>query len=209
MNFDLVTVGLLIFSTVLILTGAKILFKSHWFLGFIRGFSGLSLIFTAAFLAMVAMNLTTYSALDDGDVIANVSLKQLDLQSYEVSITDAANGKLTTFIIEADMWSLSTRELNVFLSSSHFYQLDHLQGRYYTLEQQKRGGSNKLMIANDHRGIDLWHYLQNKVTPFIEARPLKTAFIPLVNEALFSIKLRKHGLSITALNPAAQKAINP
>ena len=60
MEFSIVTVGLLIIAAISIVLGVRILLKGDWLLGFIRGSTGVIMLLGAVFLALAAINFSTY-----------------------------------------------------------------------------------------------------------------------------------------------------
>ncbi|NRB41373.1 MAG: hypothetical protein HRU20_23360 [Pseudomonadales bacterium] len=207
MTFSLVTIVLLLVAAVSIVLAVRVLMGGNWIVGFVRGNTGLILLLGATFLALAAINIATYSSAGQLKVIANVSFKKLDVQSYQVEVTDTDSGELYKVNVEGDLWSISTRQLVIILNSKKFYQLSHVEGRFYDIEQQKKAGNVHQAFPNDEMGIDLWSQFHNRYSPIINASVQSSAFIPLADEALFSVSVSDHGLKVQAINTSAKAAV--
>lgn len=208
MEFSLVTIGLLLVAALSIVIGVKILLNRTWFLGFIRGNIGVALLLGAAFFALAAINIATYSSVSENKVIANISFKQVDAQTFSVQVTDSNSGKQHKISVEGDLWSISARQLSLLMSAEYFYQLDHIEGRFYTLEQQKRAGDSRVFFPSKSMGINLWQQFNKRYSPLIAASYKSSAFIPIADDALFSVSIRADRLSVLAMNTAAKKAVS-
>lgn len=208
MSFNLVTVILLIIATAFILLGFKALFKGGWIPGFLRGLAGFGLLIVAIIISLSAVNLAGYNELHEGKVIANVSFKQVDAQVFDVTVTNPENGIHHNFTIDGDMWSINTRDISLRLGGGHFYKVDNLQGRFYALEQQLRAGLNRHSFPSEELGLDLWLLSYQKSSSLVNAKLDSTAFIPMVNDALFSVSSGNLGLEVKPLNPTANQAIS-
>ena len=129
------------------------------------------------------------------------------MQSYEVEITDTESGDQHKITIDGDLWSISTRQLSVLISIKEFYEIDHIEGRFYALEQQKKSGNRRIYLPVNQLGIDLFQQFNKRYSPIIKAGYLNSAFIPLADRALFSVSLRGDSLSIRPMNAAAKAVV--
>src|SRR5690606_6282578 len=109
MDFGFISITLLVLSAVFVLLGLKILFKRHWFLPFLRGFSGFSLLILATVAVLVSVNIASYHQLAVGRTLANVSFTQQGPQVFEAVVVNAADGMRSTYVIYGDMWQADAR----------------------------------------------------------------------------------------------------
>ena len=199
---------LLLIAAISIVLATKILFKRHWFLGFLRGAVGVSLLLTGAFFALAAINIATYTSVSEDKVIANISFDQVDAQTYTVTVTDINSGVQHKLSFEGDLWSISARQLSLALNAQPFYQLGHIERRFYTIEQQTLAADSRIILPSESMGLDLWSHFYQRYSPIIAASYKSSAFIPVADDALFSIAIRADRLSVSAMNAAAKKAVS-
>jgi len=209
MEFGFFTISLLVIAGVLVLSGLRLLLAAGWFLQFLRGFAGFGQILIALIIVLVGVNLASYSQLDAKQDLANISFKKVDSQRFEASIASVSGGLETKFIVDGDMWQVTSRALSVMGSSSRFYKMNSISGRYYSLEQQRSSAQSFSSFKHESVGIDLWGMFNGKDIGLVGGDEIKSKFIPMSDGAVFSISIgADDSLDVEAVNDEAKKIVN-
>lgn len=209
MEFGVVTIVLLTFAAVLILAGLKLLFKPNWFIQFLRGFAGFGLLLVATGTILSALNLASYSQLQEGEDIANVSFTKQNEQSFQATVVNIQTGAQNAFVIDGDMWQIDARVLRVaFAGSTPFYKLDRISGRYYSLEQERSSPKTVFSLAGESVGFDLWRLFKGSDMGIISADYGSATFLPMADGAVFTVSIGVSGLQAKPVNSEAQHIVN-
>ena len=117
----------------------RVLFRSGWFLGWVRGMLGLVLILTGALLGLAALDVLAYKQYTREVTLATISFEKLSEQHYKAVLIDNAEIE-KQFILKGDQWQLDARIVKwpgIFASwgMKPGYRLDRISGRYYSLEK--------------------------------------------------------------------------
>lgn len=208
MDFGFVSIALLVLSAVLVLLGLKILFKRHWFLQFLRGFSGFVLLLTALVIVLSSLNIATYSQLSKGQTIANISFSQTAPQEFEAVVVNVTNGSETTYTLYGDMWQMDARILRLAMVAKPYYKLDRISGRYYLLEQERSSVRSVHDLQQDNIGIDLWALFKGKSLGLIAADYGSATYSPMADGAVYTIDIGVNGLQAKPVNDAARNIVN-
>ncbi len=198
--------------TVLIFAG-RMLLKSSWFLGWIRGMVGLCLIFSAIAMSFGALDIYSYKQLSKEQIVANLSFAEIGPQQYTVSLVDTS-GKEKIHQLNGDLWQLDARILKwgTNLSTMGFstgYRLDRLSGRFYSLEKEKNSIRTVYELTDGNRPFDIWKFLNVYVqsTSIINASYGSASYLPMTDGALYSVSLSNTGLLARPLNEPAKTAV--
>lgn len=208
MEFGMVSISLLVVAAGLVLLGLKLLFATGWFVHFLRGFGGFGLIAVAAVIVMVGLNLTSYAQLEEKQDLANVSFSKLNEQSYEATVVSVNGGVEYKFTVEGDMWQINSRVLKLAASSTPFYKLDSISGRYYSLEQQRSSAQSVSVVPDTGIGLDLWTWFKNKNVGLIVTSLQKSQYLPMADGAVYSVSAGENGLQSAPVNEAAKSIDN-
>lgn len=197
-------------SLLAIAVAARLLINRQWFLPWLRGTAGLLLLVAAAGIAVVAYDLHSYRVVG-GKPLATISFKAVG-PLYEVTVLEGADERRLS--LEGELWQLQGRlwqwrGLAQVLGLSDGYRLQSLQGRYLSIEQQRQAQANPVELARSPYGIDLWQWLQDGPHDlFVFAtKPLQVSYLPMADDAVYTLSLTPTGLLAEPLNQAAQQAL--
>lgn len=210
MSFGFVSIVLIVIAAAFILLAIRILFNPHWFLGFLRGFAGLSLLLLAVWAVLLSLNIATYQSLKSNQLLASISFTEVRPQEFEAVISaNQGISKQEKYLLHGDMWQIEARVLDISMASNRFYQLNQLRARYYALEQEDRSADTPIRLQQDTtQGMDIWHWLKGKQSVgFIRADRAKSIFVPIADGAMYSISIDKDSLQVKAANAQADNAL--
>jgi len=198
---------------IVIVLAARILFRGHWLLGWIKGMTGLILFSLAFFLTTVALDFYTYRSLLKDQPIATIGFNLEGDRQYKVSLVDP-DGTETFYILKGDLWQLDARILKwsnalTKLGLTTGYRLDRLSGRYYSLEEENREERTLYQLNPGNQKLDIWEMLQSSGNQlgFIDASYGSATYLPMADGALFAISLSNSGLLARPLNGPATDAV--
>ncbi len=203
------SVIIILFVIVLAVTVVFLLWKSRWFIQWLKGTFGIALIAAAIFLLFSLVDLWSYQQLNRESLISTVSIYQLGKQEFDLTLINA-NGEEKRFKVLGDQWQLDARLLiwkgpfNT-LGGSPLYRLERLSGRYLTLEQE-RSSERTVYELSHSAGIDIWQWL-NKYGFWLDAQFGSAVYLPLTNGAVYAVNLSAKGLVARPLNDAAEQAL--
>lgn len=190
---------------------ARILFNRQWFLGWLRGTCGLAFLALAALIGVLANDMRSYVPIAEDKPLATLSFKA-DGPLYRVSILEGDRER--TLTLEGDLWQLDARILEwkglaALIGLEPGYRLEKLSGRFLSIEQQSLAQHSRIELARSPYGIDLWRWLrlgQHDLFVF-DPQARRVTYLPIADEAVFSIKLTPAGLLAEPVNPAAKAAL--
>lgn len=190
---------------------ARILFNRQWFLGWLRGTCGLAFVALAGLVAVLAYDLHSYAPVAEGKPLATLSFKA-DGPLYRVSVLEGAQER--TLTMEGDLWQLDARFLQwkglaALIGLQPGYRLEKLSGRFLSIEQQSLAQHTRVELARSPYGIDLWRWLrlgQHDLFIF-DPQARRVNYLPLADEAVYSINLTPAGLLAEPMNQAAKQAL--
>lgn len=200
---------IILFVVVLTALVVFLLWKSQWFIQWLKGTFGIALIVAAVFLLFSLIDLWSYQQLNREKVISTVSIYQIGKQEFDLTLIDA-KGEEQRFKLLGDQWQLDARLLiwkgpiNA-LGSSPLYRLERLSGRYLTLEQE-RSSERTVYELSQSAGLDIWQWL-NKYGFWLDAQFGSAVYLPLTNGAVYAVNLSAKGLVARPLNDAAEQAL--
>ena len=208
MDFGLVSVSLLIIAAVLILVGLKLLIKRNYFIQFLRGFAGFGLLSLAFIIIMSGLNIASYSQLSQGEQIANISFKKVNNQNYDATVVNVQTGEQSSFNIDGDMWQVDARVLKLFLSSTPFYKLERISGRYYSLDQERTNNRSVYPLTGQSMGFDLWSIFKGSSIGLLSASYGSATYLPMADDAVFTVSIGSSGLVSKPVNTSASAIVN-
>lgn len=213
MFYDGLTIFLAILGAIALAVAIKVLLRSGWILGWLRGMCGVVLIAGGIIVGLIALDVMSYRQVLKEQTIATLSFKQLKPQHYQVVLVDG-DGSEQTLELKGDQWQLDARMLKWkgFMSSMGIkpaYRLDRLGGRYYSLELERTAERTVHNLMNPSASIDLWHFVRHNDTfvPFLDAQYGTATYMPMKDGALYEVKMSHTGLLARPLNEAAKAAI--
>lgn len=203
---------IVVFSLMLLLCGGGLLLRTRWFTGWLNGSAGLLLVATAFYGALFAENLRRYQPADNTSTLATISVQKTAPQAYTLTVNHA-DGRLETVLLEGDLWHLQARVLEwaPLLRGAGFktrYRLDRLEGRYFTLEDERNRARTAHLLHRPEFGIDIWQRAQRGWSFMVDARYGSAAYLPMLDGAIFEVSATPTGLVSRPVNRAAQHAVS-
>jgi hypothetical protein len=177
--------------------------------------SGQSLLFLCLFVVMLLMysNLHTYQRLTQESVVADVYLRKLGVQKYQLSLSFSERDEdQHYYVIQGDQWQLDARILKWkswanLIGLDSYYQLERLSGRYQDIEQAKRQPASVIDLSQAARGLDIWKLkrLLGEKLWFVDTLFGQGVYMPMIDGAHFRVSLGQSGLIV---RPANQQALD-
>lgn len=195
-------IGFSLLSILLILFAAKILISRGWFLAWLKGSVGITLISLSFFMISVTLDLFSYSQSEPQQPLATVSMSEKSPQLYSLELVDV-NGEMRILEMAGDQWQLDVRVLKVGPYSS--YKLDNISGRYLSLEQNDKDIQTRHALWAE--GVNsLWLMVDGlvKKLPFTAETLQKVAYVPMTDGAIFQVYLSGRELNVVATNAQAK-----
>lgn len=211
MQYDGLAWATALLAGLAVLIAVRILFGGNWFLGWLRGTCGIAFLLLAGLVGLVAYDLHSYNPQPDNKALATLSFKQ-DGDRYQVTITEG--GVERNVIVQGDLWQLDARLLRwkgiaELIGLEPGYRLETLSGRYLAIEQQSMAQHSQATLAKSLYGIDLWRWLRLGKHDLLMFDPqaLRVTYLPIANDAVYSISLTPTGLLAEPMNQAASQAL--
>ena len=190
---------------------ARILFNRQWFLGWLRGTCGLAFLALAALIGMLANDLRSYAPIGEDAPLATLSFKA-DGPLYRVTLLEGDRERTVT--MEGDLWQLDARFLQwkglaALIGLQPGYRLETLSGRFLSIEQQSLAQHTRVELARSPYGIDLWRWLRlgHHDLFIFDPQARRVTYLPLADDAVYSINRTPAGLLAEPMNPAAKQAL--
>lgn len=179
--------------------------------------SGQGIIVFSVFIIvlLVYSNLHTYQRLTYEAVIADVYVRQLEYQKYQLSVSYSTHeNDQQYYVLEGDQWQLDARILKWkgwanLLGLDSFYQLDRLTGRFDDVELARQTLPSIYNLAPESRGIDLWKMkklFQSKMS-FVDTLFGQGVFMPMLDGAHFQLSIGQSGLLVRPVNDIAKASV--
>jgi hypothetical protein len=179
--------------------------------------SGQSLLFLCLFLIVLLMysNMHTYQRLTQESLIADVYLRKLAPQKFQVSLSFSERDEdQHYYVIQGDQWQLDARILKWkswanLIGLDSYYQLERLSGRFHDIDQANRQPATVIDLRQAARGLDIWklkRLLREKLW-FVDTLFGQGVYMPMIDGAHFRVSLGQSGLIVRPVNQQAE--INP
>lgn len=213
MTYIILLVLLAVLSLLVIWWASKLLFKSNWLLGWLRGMAGLLLLTLAIGLALVALDFYSYKQITREENIASIRFTQLDSQRFRAALVDAG-GNERRYELSGDLWQLDARIIKwnntlAGLGMSPGYRLDRLSGRYYSLQEEKAALKTVYGLGGSKSPLDTWQWLKETgaMQSLVDASYGSATYLPMADGALYSVSLSHTGLLARPVNDRAKSAV--
>lgn len=211
MQYDGLAWATALLAVLAVLVAARILFNSHWFLGWLRGTCGLAFLALAGLVGLVAYDLYSYAPLPQDKPLVTLSF-QADGPRYRVSLLEGGRERSVT--LEGDLWQLDARLLQwkglaALIGLQPGYRLEKLSGRFLAIEQQSLAQHAQVELAQSPYGVDLWRWLrlgQHDLFLF-DPQARRVTYLPIADEAVYAVSLTPTGLLAQPMNQAAKQAL--
>ncbi len=212
MQYDGLAVGVALLALLALLVAARVLWRSDWLLGWLRGTAGLLLLALAGLIGLVANDVRSYQPLPADKPLVTLSFQALGPQRYQVSLLQGAEERLIT--LEGDLWQLDARLLQWkglagLIGLQPGYRLEQLSGRFLAIEQQDAAQFTRVALSESLYGIDLWRWLRAGQHDLflLDAEARRVNYLPMADGAVYSVSLTPAGLLAQPMTQAADQAL--
>lgn len=164
---------------------------------------------------LVYSNLHTYQRLTYETVIADVYVREIGPQKFQLSLSysDADNDQ-HYYVLEGDQWQLDARVLKWkswanLIGLDSFYQLDRLSGRYANVNHARTRKPSVHDLSTQSQGLDIWkmkQLMRDKIG-FVDALFGQGVFMPMVDGSHFKVSIGQQGLITRPANDAARNVV--
>jgi hypothetical protein len=214
MQYQWITAPFAIISLIMLVIALFFLLRKDWIIGWIKGCLGFMFLAIAIFMGLTALNVNAYRPVDKEITVATISFDKADNQLYNANVVISSSGSEIPFEIAGDLWQIDARVIKwkgllATLGGKPGYKLDRIQGRYFTLEDERSKPRSVYALSNPDVGFDLWSTidkLSNHINWF-DAEYGSATFLPMADGALFTIQLTSNGLIARPENDRAIIAI--
>lgn len=194
--------------------GARFLANKSWIMGWIRGSIGLLFISVTVFLGLAVTDFFSYENILAEQTLATLSIEELEEQHYKVTVEYILDSREESYDLRGDLWQMDAkiiRWLGLFqaIGAKPGYRLDRISGRYYSLEDERRNDRTVYSLQEPKMGLDVWSWLQGggSFVPWVDAVYGSATYLPLVDGAIYQVKLSNNGLTALPVNSVAKEAV--
>lgn len=213
MLYTLVAFVIVLVAAFIAFKALKILWLSSWFLGWLKGMFGLSLLALGLGVGVLAYDIYSYKQILVGQPVATINFEMIENQYFDAVVADT-NGQQQRFRLHGDQWQLDARIVKWQGYFSGFdikpaYRLDRLSGRYYDLHKETTEKRSNVVIVKSLLQLDVWDFIYEHATWFavLDAHYGTARYLPMKDGALYEISLTDKGLHVRPLNDVATGAI--
>ena len=214
MQFQWITGFFALCSLIALIIALFTLIRRDWLVGWIKGSLGLLALAVAVVMALTALNFNAYKAINQETTIATISFDKIGNQLYKANVVLQGGTTEVPYEIAGDLWQIDARIIKwkgllASLGGKPAYKLDRLEGRYYTLEDERSKARSVYELSNPDVGFDLWTSLK-KLSHYIgwfDAEYGSATFLPMADGALFSVRLTNSGMIARPENDRAEMAV--
>jgi hypothetical protein len=181
--------------------------------GTMLGLSGLGFLAVASLLFLVASNLYTYQRLVFEEPVAEIFFEQVAPSKFNVELRVHGTGSLNRYELSGDEWQLDAQILSwrgyaSLLGLDPYYRLSRLSGRYTNIEQARKLTHSVHSLAEE-RQFDFWQLVHEHHEWFqlVDAVYGSAVFLPMTDQAGYSISISRNGLLARPDNEVARAAV--
>lgn len=176
--------------------------------------TGIVLLSIATMFFLVSSNIHTYERLVYEQPVANISFHKISPKHFSVELEELGSGESWFYELRGDEWQLDAQILtwhgyaNLLGLDSH-YRLHRLSGRYTDINQERSEQRTVHGLAAEQR-IDLWSYINEyrNWLSMVDATYGSAVFLPMNDEARYSISISRNGLVARPDNAVAREAVS-
>ena len=175
-----------------------------------------TLLLSGFFLVLlVYSNLHTYHRLTYEEVIADVYVRKLAPQKFQLSLSFSQEDKDQHYYeLEGDQWQLDARILKWkgwanLIGLDSYYQLDRLSGRFSNVDLARSRMPSLHDLKQPPSGLDLWklkQVLREKVG-FVDTLFGQGVFMPMTDGAHYQVFIGQQGLIVRPVNEVARVSV--
>jgi hypothetical protein len=183
--------------------------------GLIWSVQGLGMFCAFFMVLLVYSNLHTYQRLTYESVIADIYVRKIGPQKFQLSLSYSdADADQHYYIVEGDQWQLDARVLKWkswanLIGLDSFYQLDRLSGRYADIVQARTRQPSVHDLSTESQGLNVWKLkqLMRDRIGFVDALYGQGVFMPMVDGSHYKVSIGQLGLITRPANEAARSAV--
>ncbi len=217
MILELITIIIAILGILLFLLAIKRLWRRKLITASLQGLSGLLLLSLAALSTSIALNLYTYRQLTFEQEIAKFQLSEIQPKHFRAFITYPDNST-QTYDLRGDQWQLDARILKwsgiaTLIGMKTHYRLERLSGRYRDISQERKSPRTVYSMPNPtfltNWSPDIWSFVKQHQEwfPWVDAVYGSATYLPMSNDARYTINVSNSGLIARAINKEALNAV--
>lgn len=182
------------------------------------GLQGMVIFLLLITILLIFSNLNTYQRLTYENEIANILIRKLATQKYQLVLIYPQNVRKNDepeyYSLYGDEWQLDARIIkwkgwaNV-IGLDSYYQLDRISGRYANIEQANTSPPSAYQLMGEQKGMNIWklkNLMKSKI-PFLDAYYGQSVFVPMRDGAKFSVTISQTGLIVRPVNEPASQAL--
>ena len=200
-----------LFGLVVFMTAFSRFGKFKLMSGSLRFASGGGILALGGLLAMIGMNLQTYSRLTHERTVAIVHLTETAPQEYIASVRLADQIDPVEYKILGDEIEFKARVIkwtpwaNI-IGYDAVYRLDRLSGQYTSVEEDLKK-PRTVYALHSAEGMDTFELIKRRGgwLKAVDAYYGSGAYVPMASEASYEIIMTQNGLIARALNDEARK----
>jgi len=182
------------------------------------GLQGTMIFLLLVIILLIFSNLNTYQRLTYEDDIAEVLIRKLGRQKYQLVLIYSQGSEQVKepeyYSLYGDEWQLDTRVIkwkgwaNI-IGLDSYYQLDRLSGRYTNIQQANTSLASAYQLTGEQKGMSIWKLksLMKSKLPFLDAYYGQSIFVPMRDGAKFSVGISQAGLVVRPVNDSAIQAL--
>jgi hypothetical protein len=190
-------IGLFMFS--------RLKFIPKW----IRAPFGVILVLVALIAGGLGYELSAYAHPDDELMIGRVEFAEINVQQYVAMVH--LEHATRHYELNGDQWQIDARVLSwqgMFTPGASF-RFNRISGRYIDIEDETSLPRSVYEISKVQSYVDVWKIIRSNesLQDWVSADQGSSVFMPMADNALYSISLGQHGLIARAENAEAHQAI--
>ncbi len=204
LSIILLLIALLV-TTGFLLRTLKKLRNKQFSAGLSNGLYSLLALFLVITSGLMVSNVLVYHRLSHETPIAQLHIKPLDRQLYQVSVVYLPDCQLSQFTLKGDEWQIDARIIKWhswanLLGLDALYQLDRIQGRYRSIKQQRQNLPTVFKLEQQPQP-DLWALKkQYQWLPLLDAQYGQSVFMTMAPDQWYEVHLSQSGLIARKIN---------
>ena len=183
--------------------------------GMLWSLQGLVLLAGFFVVLLVYSNLHTYQRLTYEEVIADIYLRKLAPQRFQLSLSLSEQDEgQHYYVVEGDQWQLDARILKWkgwanLIGLDSFYQLDRLSGRFADAREARSRAPTVFDLSTKSTGLDVWKLKQllREKMGFVDTLFGQGVFMPMTDGAHFQVSIGQSGLVTRPVNETARASL--
>lgn len=211
MEFNVITISLMVVAVIMLLIGAVLLIRFNWFKGWLIGSIGLGSLTIALLCSVIILSFNSYVSSLQSDSVGTISFTKIAAKHFKVELAET-QGEKFTFELKGDMWQIEATILswNDFFEKQGlkpYYRLKKINSSYAMLSDAERLPTTSVEVETGIADAILKELALSGTAPFLKSSKTSTGSLPMVDGALFSIRVNKAGLISKPENQQAFSSI--